>query len=187
MILTDEEVEERLKSESNLLNKVRVEIKRSDLKQEGDVKVPSEIKKLIAVIGHSGDDTQNEIANQFGISQATVSGIMRGLVGSRLDNELAEVVETTKEENKITSKEKTDAAHEAALDSLMAALHKTSVLLPADEMLTAKGASSIAKDMSAVVANLKKNTEEETGKSKVLVVLHGIERRKEAVYDFIEG
>lgn len=183
MILSDEEVEKRLTSPDNLINIVKVINKRVDLKQAGDCAIPSGIKNLIAHIGIEGGESQSDIAEQFGISQASVSGIMRGLVGSRLDDELVESVK----EAKVSVKEKVDQCHEAAIDSLMAALTKTADLLPKDEMLTAKGASSIAKDLSAVAANLKKGVDESGTGNKTLVILHGVERKRETAFECIEA
>lgn len=183
MILTDDEVEQRLASKDNLVNIVQVLVKRTDLKQVGDVAIPGDIKKLIATIGIEGNESQVDIADQFGISQASVSGIMRGLVGDRKDEDLTDTVVQAK----LSAKEKIDQCHEAAIDSLMVALTKTADLLPVDQMLTAKGASSIAKDLSAVAANLKKGVDESNGVNKTLVILHGVERKRESAFACIEA
>lgn len=183
MILSDDEVEQRLASKDNLVNIVQVLVKRTDLKREGDCSIPSAVKNLIAHIAIEGDENQAEIADQFGISQASVSGIMRGLVGDRKDEELTDTVVQAK----LSAKEKVDQCHEAAIDSLMVALTKTADLLPVDQMLTAKGASSIAKDLSAVAANLKKGSEDNTGVNKTLVILHGVERKRESAFACIEA
>lgn len=173
----------RLSSPDNLINIVKVIDKRADLKQDGDVAIPLEVKKLVAHIVHNGDESQADVGDVFGISQASVSGIARGLVGSRIDEDLTDTVKDAK----LSAKEKIDQCHEAAINSLMVALTKTADLLPVDQMLTAKGASSIAKDLSAVAANLKKGVDEASGVNKTLVILHSVPRKRESVFESIEA
>lgn len=181
MLLSDEELDSRLSSESNLLNKIRVEVKRADLKQVGDTSIPPMVRNLLANLAVDSDDTQKEIGSAFGVSQATISGYARGLVGDRLDDDIAEVVDTARK----SVKEKTAEAHEAALDAMMESLTVLKPLM--GKLETAKGASSIAKDMSAIVANLRKGQEDHSTTNNTLVVLHAPQARKESNYEVIDA
>lgn len=183
MILTDKEVQERLENPENLINKIKIIPPRERGNIEGLTNIPTEVKKLIASVIGESSETQKEIGSIFGISQATVSGISRGLVGERLDEELAEVVGDSKK--RIQDKE--IKAHELALDSLMASLGQIGPKIP-DADLNIKDLTRVARDMSVISANLRKgNKEEGNTTNNTVVVLHAAERRKESVYEVIEA
>lgn len=182
MILTDEEVEQRLTSPQNLLNKVQI-VRATQKKNVGDTAVPTEVKGLLARLSIDGAESDSIIAKVFGVSQPTVSNAARGLVGDRLDDELAETVGNVK----AAIKEKTENAHNAALDSLVISLGKAKPLLESGIGLSVQDLTRTAKDMSIVVANLKKSGVEDVGTTNnTVVILHPPERRNEKAYEVLD-
>lgn len=181
MILTDDEVSARLDSPENLLNKVRIE-RAVPKKHEGDTSVPPMVRGLIAKLSIEGTETDKEIGSVFGVSQPTVSNAARGLVGDRLDTDLSNIVNGAK----TTIKEKTEDAHEAALDALLSSLNAVGPKIIADTGATVKELTNNAKNLSFVIVNLKKMQEDNPVNNNTVVILHPPEKRKEANYDIID-
>ena len=115
MILKTEEIERRLRSPNNLIEKLRSGLKSVEIeytppeilpltkktKLVGDTKkVPDCVRDLIAATLATSDETQKEIAEQFGLSQNTVSLFNRGLVGYRKDERVKEVIDAVQEKKK---------------------------------------------------------------------------------------
>lgn len=141
--LTKDQVEKRLTSPENLVNRLSVLplIKKSELKETN---LSAEERRLLADLAQ-GDDTQKEIAETFGVSQVTVSGLKRGLVGSnKEDSESADAAKVARER----IEEKKSAASEKALDGLVEALGMAGGLI--GEVKKAKTATAIAKDMAII-------------------------------------
>jgi transcriptional regulator with XRE-family HTH domain len=131
---------------------------------------------LIAQTANGSDDTQSEIAGVFGVSQNTVSKLSRGLVANRLDTELRDLALKSKEE-------KSEKAHDLALDSLVSSLALVQDNLAT--ITTAKEAAKIATDMSRVVSQLKGKDDDEK-RVNTLVVIKMPAIRKESQFEVID-
>jgi hypothetical protein len=142
--LTDNDIDERVSSSENLINRLTIhEISRG--KPEGSVEVPSQIKKVIAIIGNEdNDETCRSLAKTFDIGKSTVNEIENGR--STKVPELKELVRTTK--SKVEQNRET--AESAAVETLLTSLN----LIPGLLVNTKKPKvlSGIAKDM-AIIAN----------------------------------
>lgn len=192
MILNEDEVLDRLNSKDNIINIVDECVDRADTKStviieplHGDIgkrgpAVPDLIRKLIAQTANDSDETQAEIANVFGVGVPTVSNASRGLIHNRFDKELADI-------GSKTARDKTNEAHNAALDNLMAGLTIVSEKLVPDQLvgLSLKEASKLTVDMSRVVAQLKPKEEDEA-KVKTLVVIKMPSIKREAQFETID-
>jgi predicted transcriptional regulator len=187
MILTDSEVDERLASQDNIVNIVDMpdyhEARESNIRIEPlsnnknhGPSVPDFIRRLIAQTANGSDDTQSEIAGVFGVSQNTVSKLSRGLVANRLDTELRDLALKSKEE-------KSEKAHDLALDSLVSSLALVQDNLAT--ITTAKEAAKIATDMSRVVSQLKGKDDDEK-RVNTLVVIKMPAIRKESQFEVID-
>lgn len=184
MILQDDDVEARLTSDKNLINKLNSRVVVKELphggRKEGQLAIPEPIRKLIGGLANNSDERQADIAKVFSVSQATVSGAKRGLVGDRFDEELTESNEETK-------KASVESAHEAALDCLMDTLGSLGGKIKSEaSTMKAKELSKIATDMSRVVGTLKPAEKEGTNSTTQVVVFMPVQK-KEAQYDVIDA
>lgn len=190
MVLTEEELEQRLGSKDNIINligegecydraasPVVVEPLHGDVGKRG-AQVPDLIRRLIGQVANDSDETQVEIANVFGVGAPTVSNSARGLVHNRLDPVLRAIGEKT-------AKDKSNEAHEAALDNLMAGLDLVSAKMPEAEGLTLKETVKLSVDMTRIVSQLKP-AEADEAKVKTLVVIKMPSIKKEAQFDTID-
>lgn len=185
MILTDEEAEKRLNSPDNLINKVQVLVRNANLKSEGDTKIPSMVRSLIGSLSNASGESDKEIGAVFGVSQPTVSNSGRGLVGSRKDDDLSDSLNTAR--NNV--KQKTEDAHNLALDSLMSALSVVSPRLEeSKDSLSLKELTRTSKDLSTVITNIQRNkvADMSSGGNNTLVILHSTERRAESKYEVLD-
>jgi len=138
MELTDEEAENRLNREDNLVNMLvqHRTMHENQGRKPGDVAIPKELKALIALT--ADESTQKEIAEEFGVSQMTVSNIKNGKASEgRSDEKLIDIAEQRRK----TSSEK-------ALDNLMDLLGR--VPEAAKTATKLRDISAAAKDMAAV-------------------------------------
>lgn len=185
MILDNEEADARLNNPNNLFLKIR-ETPREKLveilpmpsggRKEGDKAIPPRVRELLGSLAHETDDTQKEIASVFGVSQVTVSDASRGLIGDRLDEDLAEKVDLSKDK-------KEDKAHNLALDALVGSLGIVNDKIK--EVDTPLKAARLASDMSKIVANLK-GKEQPSAVSNVKVVLFAPSIKQETHYETAE-
>lgn len=169
MILTDEEVTERLESESNLCKVIH---KKNGGRTAGATQIPDCVRDLIAITDGRGKD----IGEAFEVDDSSVSEIKKGLVGGSLDKNLQVVGRKASRE---------DNAHEAALDVLMTSL---SALQPklVDPDLKAKDLSRIASDMSNIVGKIR--GEDRAGvTNNTQVILIAPPQRKLEKYEVIEA
>ena len=176
MILTDQEVEERLASPLNL---VRVIEKSKGGRTKGSTNIPESVRDLIAITNNSSEEKQSDVAKTFEIDSSSVSEISKGLVGGKLDRELSSVGRNARERQE-------DRVHESALDCLMSSLSSLQPKL-ADPDLKAKELSRIASDMSRVAANLKPRSSEPSITNNTQVILMRPVKRDLSKYEFIES
>jgi hypothetical protein len=180
MILTDDEVEDKLKSPDNLINKLKVIKINSGGRREGDTNIPPLVKELIATTASISEETGEEIGELFGISGVSVNAMRKGLTGggnnASFDKELKDKIDKTVDKD---TKDKIDSAHDAALDCLVGSLQLLGPRLK--EVTKAKDLSKIANDMSKAISNLKKK-DEDPEESKIRVVVFAPTQRKESHY-----
>lgn len=188
MILSDEQVDERLSSPDNIINLVNskeeinqsngslvVKINEGGVGKRGD-EIHSQIRKLIASTVHESDETQKEIANVFGVTDSLVSQVSRGLVHNRVEQELLDISTKTKVE-------KENTAHDNALDNLVGLLGIVKDTLPG--ITSAKEASRIAVDMSRIITSVKPREDESKVRTLVVIKLSS-DQKKESQFETID-
>jgi predicted transcriptional regulator len=187
MILSDEDITERLNSKDNIINLVGPATNKPEsslvIKPLNDTgvgkrgpQIPDMIRRLIAQTAAGSEETQADIANVFGVGIPTVSNYSRGLVHTHLDKDLQELA--TK-----TAAEKEETAHGLALDSLVTSLGLVQSGLSG--VTTAKEAAKLALDMSRIAQNLKPKDGDEA-KTKTLVVIAMPNVKKESQFETID-
>lgn len=182
MILKDEEVDARLVSPSNLLNQLKEKLNQSSVtvkpypkggRKEGDTAIPPLVRELISSLAQNED--QSSVADAFGVSQPTVSGASRGLVGDRKEFEVNDV--------------KRDEAHELALDCLMSSLGALSPALEkakVDQSISPTKLSRIAADMSKIATSIKGDKNSGTTNNTQVIIMAPTQK-KLSDFDFIEA
>lgn len=177
MILKDEEVDLRLNSSGNLLNQLKdrliVRPMPNGGRTAGSTSIPPLVRELI---GSFDSESQVSVAEAFNVSQPTVSGASRGLVGDRKEFD-------KKTETRI------DEAHELALDCLMNSLKDMKPALDKSRLegsLSPVKLSKIATDMSKIVSSIK--GDKNAGiTNNTQVIIMAPPQKKLSDYDFIEG
>ncbi len=209
MILTTSEVERRLNSPNNLIRKLPPasnsipisssecnppEIKSSTktTKLDGDIKtIPEVVRDLISITSASSDETQKQVAEQFGVTSHTVSRLSRGLVGYKKDSRVKEVIDLAtekKKERKAALVEKSDTIHELALDSLVNTLTSFKAKVGPETDLHPEKLSRMAASLSKVVANTRENNKEaDEGRSQPRIILFAPNLRQESYYESVEA
>lgn len=183
MVMTDEEVDARLNSADNLAK--RLVVLSLAKKHEGDVSIPTEVKKLIGVLAQ-GDESQASIGRAFGVSQVTVSHASRGLVGSRHDEDLSKAIADGKADRRNAVAEVEESAHNLALDAMVGALTKLKDNIKAVDK--PKDLARIASDMSKISRNIKdSNKESASVTSNVQVLLYSGQQKNERDYEVIDA
>lgn len=189
MILTDEQVEERLTSPDNLMNKVS-EMKESHLivlpKKDGSrgEVIPSRVRQLLGVIANKSTETQTEVADAFDVTQASVSMFSRGISDQRVDHEIKEVVDKARESKAKESQDKESEAHELALDLMVDCIKGVSGRL--HEVDKPKELAKMAVDMSKIVGNLKdKDKAGDTNNTQVII--YAPNQRSESAYETLSA
>jgi hypothetical protein len=187
MILTDAEVEARLNSEGNLVNQVNTNKNTTIVipvpnggRTVGATQIPPKVRQLVGVLSNMGE-TQQAIAGVFGITQPSVGTASRGLIGNRIATEEEGLVE---QNEKFSTKENLNSAHNLALDAMVASITVLKTKLP--EVTKPKDLARIATDMSRIVSNL---TPKDKGGlvNNTQVVLFNVPGKKESDYECIEA
>lgn len=174
MIMSDEEVEARINSPSNLVNVIH---RKNHGRTPGATQIPESIRDLISITANRSEESHKDIADTFGVGNKTISRSARGLVGERLDRSLQKVGQIARENRE-------ESAHEAALDVLMTSLKQLQPKL-LDPDLKAKDLSAIAANMSKV-SNNTKITEDAKTINNTQVILFAPARRDLSKYEFQE-
>jgi hypothetical protein len=182
MIISETEKNERLNGEYNLLNRLANRASRSGdaliispepLGRKPEVpNIPPIIKEIVATATRSGEATNKEMADAFGISTRTVSDAKDGRVGKRRDEEL----ETRIEQN-------VDKIRDSAVQRIMKSLNVMS-----DEKLEnckARDLSGIAANLSKVVDNLAPR-EKESAFQGVQIVFYSPRMKSVADFEVID-
>lgn len=176
MILNDEEVNERLSSDDNLYNQIRVVNIYSGLKRSGPP-IPQKVKELIADMAQS--EPRADVAAVFGVGERTVENYKHGVNGS---NRIIPELVKANEETKIRREDKSEKAHSLAIDALMDTLGALKPQIPA--ISSPKDLSKIARDMSMVANNLRPKEKDPTT-ANVQVVLMTVNQKTEADFEAI--
>lgn len=179
MILTDEEVENRLESTDNLINRLSSRVVHRIPHRETDNRghIGNRIRELIGHAASNGLDSQHSIAETFGVSVGTVSNSSKGMVGSRLDPKLMEKVKAREE--------KQDTAHDEALDLMVNCITGIKEKLAVNNDIKPEKLSRIASDMSKIVGVIR--GENDTKVPRMNVIIYKPEVRSEKDYDYIDA
>jgi predicted transcriptional regulator len=149
MILSDEEVFERLNSNSNVSV---LKMRQGAGRTSGANGLEVESKTLIASLVSAGSgESQASVAETFNVSPSAVSKMSRGL---KTDNESLDsgLSGRLKEINRVAGiNEKVEKAHEGAIDVLSNVLDSLRSKIP--EVTKARELSKIASDMSRVASS----------------------------------
>jgi len=175
MILSDSEVDIRLSSPNNIINKVSIKKPDVNLGNRG-YEIPEVVRDLIAVTASESKEKQTDIAKEFKISQPLVSQMSRGLVDSKHDERLSKLTRNIKQE-------KEDTAHSLALDSLVSVLGELNPKLA--DVEDPRTLSRIAKDMSSVVKDLNATRNTVIG-DHTRVVINMVNMKKESSFEIID-
>jgi hypothetical protein len=112
--------------------------------------VPEFLRKTVAVLAHTSDETQTEIGKTFGINQPSVAHAMNGRNGGgHINPELRTLTNNLKESQKTRREEIEDVA-------LLKTLSTLNILTPDDiECLGAKDKADVAVKLSKVASNMR--------------------------------
>lgn len=185
MILEDSEVQDRIDSPLNLMNRLDKASNVTVLPMKVNPKVeeiPSRVKQLLGIITNKSDETQKEIGEVFDVTQVSLSTYSRGLIGERKDEELTRVIEQARsgEIKKELSIE--DKAHDQALDCMLECIIGVKSRLT--EVDNPTKLSKIATDMSKIVSSLKpKDKAGDTNNTQV--VIFAPQQKSESFYDSV--
>jgi len=180
MIISDEEIERRLNSPENMDYKI---IPYSRGRQGGEVSVPPELRKVVAILAHESNETQKELGDTFGMTGSRVSQLKSGKVTSGTFASQDENLTGVLNEVKARKENKRSEAEEMALNNLIDSLG----LLPAKlEKANAKTLASAAKSMADVADRMsgRKNEEE---KNQVHLHLYAPHMKELSDYEVVEG
>lgn len=183
MILSQKEVDERLSSPENLINKIEIRPLRERVVHH---EVPDLVRGLIGNLANR-EESNKVVAEVFSVSRPQVSGYSRGLVGQRLDEELLEMSEAGEESNRKNTQTKAETAHGLALDNLIDTLQILKPKLVADIELKPSTLSKIASDMAKISKALTPEDKGSTFINNTQVILYKPELKPEAAYETIEG
>ncbi len=187
MLLTDDELNERLDSPKNLMNRLKgisdrksfVEVLPMSVGNKGPL-VPDRVKELLGVIAIQSDETQEEVAEAFGVSQGLISQVSRGLDNTRVSADIKASIDAAKLERK----EKTNEAHDEALDLLVGCLKTLKPQLGSIEK--PEKLAKIATDMSKIISNVsKKDDDAKVNNTQVIIYAPGL--MSESAYETIEA
>lgn len=175
MILKDEDVEKRLTSPLNLVNKIKnpnVDVLPCPKggKTTGAKNIPPLVRELLG--SFAGQEKDSDIADAFDVSTNLIQKSEKGLIGNRYEPSL-------KQED-----DRTDNAHEMALDLLMKSMGALGPKL-LDSDLKAKDLSRIASDMSKIVSSVRGN--DDGKKNHLRVIILAPEQKSLTDFEFIEA
>lgn len=192
MIIEDLDLDERINNPDNLTNRLQIhKIERGAPK--GIVHVPDEIKKAIAIIGNETDETQQSIADTFGLSRQTVNGYENARDRDTIapNESLVDVVK----ESRAKVEGKRLEAESSAIETVLKVLN----IIP-DEVEDAKvdkkalkrlkAFTGVARDLSTVANQVSKRGNGEFGDEsakQVIVHLYRPEQAKLSDYEVVEG
>ena len=171
MEITEQEAYRRLKSPRNVVNVLGsvLQIERHRIRGPA---IPLFVKKTIAILGHSGEK-QTEIARQFDCSQNQVSFCENGKIAAHKDDP----------ELKAFIGDKLQPVQDKAVERLMSSLG-----LMDDgklEKSNAKDLSTIAANMSRVVANTVPRNGNNGDNHGIQIVVYAPQQHKEEDYRVI--
>lgn len=173
--LTDEEIESKLNSPDNLVNRLTLHtIQRG--RPEGASNIPMEIRKVVTVLTNEGESSSS-VAKAFNIGESVVQRASQGYVTERQENnELKDVID------RIKSKKRD--AESQAIDKVLETLN---ILTPEklSSVSKVKDISSIAKDM-AVIANQLSDKGSNDGEVGVHLHLYAPKSKSLDDYDIID-
>ena len=169
MFKTEEQINSRLTSENNLVNKFgkKNEVQIIPLKQPGNIEKPKlepEQKDEIAFRARAGEK-QEDLAKEFGVSQSAIGEIEQG---------------RTKVNERLVQ-DRLDEVQDVALQKLLGSLG----FITEDKLQKAKAGelSVIASNMSKVVGNIR---QKETTGPQVIVQVYAPELKSESSYKVLD-
>jgi len=159
--LTDKEIEDRVSSPDNLVNRLEIHSMRNMPK--GTTDIPMEIRKVAAILGTEGE-TCRDLEKGLGISRNSINQYENGLTTGRVVPELKRVID----EKKVQLQQNRETAESLAVDALLSHLK----ILP-DHIgnKKSKTISSVAKDMAAI-SNMMGNGRDPSGTNSAGMHLH---------------
>lgn len=166
LYIDQDKAEERLeKSEiSDVQNLVDLQIRplHNGGRREGDLEIPDFLKNIIADITNDPTDSSSrkEIAEQFNVSEQTVTTFSQGLKNPKEpDEKLQNVID-----------KKRESVHESSVQVLEEALALVGPKMKAEgDKLKARDVMAIAKDASAVIRNTSKENRGNSGGQSVII------------------
>lgn len=153
MILSDNEILERLESKDNLVNRLIIH-QRIGRGEE----TPLEIKKVACLLTNEGEKG-TRVAEEFDITQSNVSTYKSGRIGSQQRTQSEELKEVIASVNL-----KRATVEDKAIDALLESIEIMKPQLA--EVNKPKVLSSIARDMAGVARDLRGSRGEEEGFNK---------------------
>lgn len=191
MILNDSELELRLTSPDNLLNRI---VKRIDnLDVEARVKVdnsnigtpiPQAVRELMGVTSLISNDTRVATAAAFGVSRSSLIDFETGMATNKHDKESEQRVKEAAARILDQREVKKDEAHDLALDAMVGAL--TGLKARISEVDKPKDLARIASDMSKISNNLSIKNEHNLNINKVQVITFAPNIKNEKLYEVLE-
>jgi len=168
MYITKAQMEERLSKTEVLLKEKNIHGGR----KKNGTNLTIEEKTLIGTLAHF--DTQNNVAEALGTTQATVSDTKKGLVGNEINEELKNNIQ------KNVAKKKEDLA-DTILDNLSLALTEVSTKIAHTD---AAEASKIAVDMGKLLDKVTGNID--GGGKRTNIIINIPNQRQEKSYQVID-
>lgn len=177
--LTDEDIESKLSSPDNLVNRLTVH----SLVRGSGAYVPIEIKKAIAILGTEGE-SNIDLAEAFNLERSTVNKTTNGYSTGRQIPELKEVIQKTKSQLQSNRETAEGLAVSALLDSLQILPEAISEINGKNK---AKKLSSVAKDMAAIANQMADKNADSNGDSKAVHVhLYAPKQKQVEDYEIID-
>lgn len=180
--LTDEEIEERIKSPENLANKIIIH-KLERGRPVGSEETPKEIKKLVAALTAEGE-SQVSIREAFDLDKSVVSNIAHGRTSN---GNVSPDLQGVQDKVKTKIKERKDFAVANAIDTLLSSIAHLDSKLPS--VKKAVELSSIARNMSGIVSSLtekEKNKDSEDKAAQVHLHIYAPKQKEVEEYEIID-
>lgn len=177
MLLSDDDILERVDSPNNLINRLTV-IKMRGTGSRGPA-TPMEIRKVVAVLANEGNK-QADIADAFDITGSNTSLYANGRIGNSHGPKNEELKETIAKVNL-----KKVAVEDKAIDALLETLEIMKPQLA--DVTKPKVLSSIAKDMASVAKDMRGGRPEEEKNRNVHLHIYAPKMKELDDYEIIEG
>lgn len=175
--ISDKDIEERVSSPQNLINRLSIHEISKQGKKEGDVNTPPEIQKVIAQLANDKVEKAGELAKAFNVSDALVSNLKAGeIVHGQKSPALQEVI------GKIKSRR--GDAESLAITNLMASLEPLKDLIP--QIKSAKKLTSVAKDMAIIANHMADKSDAQNTGANVHLHLYGPKQKSVNDYEIID-